>query len=100
MRNVIERPGAAGIVVLALFCCLLGIIVWFSLQVDTAHAHSWVEQHIPAFWSIFGFVAAAVILLAIAGLGRLGLQVGNDFYERTIDDSKSNGQVNKSGEEK
>lgn len=60
---------------------LLAVIAGFSMVIDTSHAHSWVEQHIPAFWSIFGFAAAIVIIAVSRWLGRSGLQVTEDYYE-------------------
>ncbi|WP_051305840.1 hypothetical protein [Desulfogranum mediterraneum] len=62
-------------------CCgILAVIIGFSLVVDTSHAHSWVEQHIPAFWSLFAAAAAAIIMVGASWLGRAGLQVRPDFY--------------------
>ena len=36
---------------------LLAVIAACSNLVDTHHAHTWVEQHVPCFWSLFGFAA-------------------------------------------
>jgi uncharacterized membrane protein len=44
------------------------IVIWSLAAVDTHHAHTWVEQHIPAFWAIFGFVAAVGVFF-FYGLG-------------------------------
>ena len=36
--------------------CYIGIavmLVWSVVAVDTHHAHTWMEAHIPGFWSIF-----------------------------------------------
>ncbi|PID71836.1 MAG: hypothetical protein CSB34_05470 [Desulfobulbus propionicus] len=60
---------------------LLAAIVGFALVVDTHHAHSWVEQHIPAFWSVFGLGAAAVIIGVSRWFGKAGIQVRTDFYD-------------------
>ena len=62
---------------------LLAVIAASSLLVDTHHAHSWVEQHVPCFWSLFGFAAAAVIIGATRWFGRSGIQAPTDFYTRS-----------------
>lgn len=67
----------------ALCCVLLAGIAGGSLLVDTHHAHTWAEQHVPAFWSLFGFAAAAVIIGAARWFGRSGIQAPTDFYERS-----------------
>lgn len=68
---------------------ILVVIVGFALVVDTSHAHSWVEQHIPAFWSIFGAIAAAIIIVVARWLGRAGLQVRTDFYDCCTGDNSN-----------
>lgn len=62
---------------------LLAVIVGFALVVDTHHAHSWVEQHIPAYWSLFGLGAAAIIIVVSRWFGNAGIQVRPDFYDTT-----------------
>lgn len=66
-------------------CALLAVIAVSSTMIDTSHAHSWVEKHIPAYWSLFGFVAAVVIIAVAKWLGRSGLQVREDFYDGCTD---------------
>ncbi len=68
-------------------CFLLAVIAGYAVVMDTHHAHSWVEQHIPAFWSLFGLVAAAVIIVVSSWLGKAGLQVDNDFYTRNTNNN-------------
>lgn len=58
------------------------IVIWSLAAVDTHHAHTWVEQHIPAFWAIFGFPAAAVLILIAGLLGRCGILTREDYYDR------------------
>lgn len=74
-----------------IWCCygLLMAIAGFAFVVDTSHAHSWVEQHIPAFWSIFGILAAGVIIVVARWLGQAGLQVRPDFYDGCTNSSDS-----------
>jgi hypothetical protein len=52
-----------------------------SLVIDTHHAHTWVEQHVPFFWSMFGFAAAPLIIGAARWFGRSGIQAPTDFYD-------------------
>ncbi|MFP7753497.1 hypothetical protein ACLG6S_02370 [Thermodesulfobacteriota bacterium B35] len=63
---------------------LLAAIVVFASMVDRGHAHTAVERSIPFFWSIFGFVAAAVIIGIAYWYGRSGIMVDEDYYERPI----------------
>ncbi len=69
--------------VVVVCCVLLAVIAASSLLVDTHHAHSWVEQHVPFFWSLFGFAAAAVIIGVTRWFGRSGIQAPTDFYTRS-----------------
>jgi len=62
---------------------LLAVIAGASLAIDTHHAHTWAEQHVPFFWSVFGFAAAAVIIAAARWFGRSGIQAPTDFYDRS-----------------
>jgi len=58
------------------------IVIWSLAAVDTHHAHTWVEQHIPAFWAIFGFLAASVLIFIAGWLGKSGIQTREDYYDR------------------
>lgn len=62
---------------------LLGLIAAGSLVVDRHHAHTWAEQHLPFFWSGFGFIAAAAIIGFTRWFGRSGIQARPDFYDRS-----------------
>jgi hypothetical protein len=59
---------------------LLALVAGSSLLIDSHHAHTWAEQHVPFFWSLFGFAAAAVIIGVTRLLGRSGIQAPTDFY--------------------
>ncbi len=65
---------------------ILAAVLAFSLYVDTSHAHSWVEQNVPFFWSLFGFGAAAIIIGVAYWYGHSGIMARKDFY----DDDSSN----------
>lgn len=58
------------------------IVIWSLAVVDTHHAHTWVEQHIPAFWAIFGLLAASVLIFIAGRLGKCGVQTREDYYDR------------------
>ena len=63
---------------------LLALIAAFAVIVDTGHAHTWVEQNIPFYWSIFAFCAAAAIIGIANWLGKSGIRVSEDYYEKSI----------------
>lgn len=58
----------------------LALALAYSLYVDSSHAHTWAEQNIPFFWSLFGFAAAAIIIGAARWFGHSGIMTRNDFY--------------------
>lgn len=66
-------------------CCYGGIaviVIWSIIQVDTSHAHSWAEKHIPGFWALFGLVSTVVLIFVAGWLGRSGIQTREDYYDR------------------
>lgn len=65
---------------------LLALIVVFAAMVDKSHAHTWVEQNIPFYWSLFGFVAAAVIIGVAYWYGRSGIQTRTNYYDCPLKD--------------
>ncbi len=56
-------------------------IALLSLMVDKSHAHTWAEKHIPFFWSIYGFVAAAAAIGIARWYGHSGIQCREDYYD-------------------
>ncbi len=61
---------------------ILGLLMLAdALLVSKEHAHTSVE-HIPAFWSFFGFVACAVIVIVSKWYGHAGIMQREDYYER------------------
>ncbi len=84
MTQFIEFLEKHGKVVAIVCCCLLVVIASLSMMIDNHHAHTWVEHHVPAFWSIFGFLATTAIILIARVCKQAGLQVDNDFYERSL----------------
>jgi uncharacterized membrane protein len=63
---------------------LLVIIAVFAAMVDKSHAHTWAEQHIPFFWSIFGFCAAAAVIGIARWFSKAGIQQPEDYYDHSI----------------
>jgi len=62
------------------YLLLAGIIV-FACVVDRGHAHTLVERMIPFFWSVFGFIAAAIIIGVARWYGHSGIMTREDYYD-------------------
>lgn len=61
---------------------ILGLLMLVDgFLVSKQHAHTGIE-HIPAFWSLFGFVACAVIVIVSKWYGHAGIMQREDYYER------------------
>jgi hypothetical protein len=48
--------------------------------VDKQHAHTKIE-HIPGFWSAFGFVACILIVFVSKWFGHAGIMQREDYYD-------------------
>ncbi len=60
---------------------VLGLLAALDIVfVSNAEAHTAIE-HIPAFWSIFGFIACILIILLSKWYGHLGIMTREDYYE-------------------
>lgn len=60
---------------------VLGLLVLVdALLVDKEHAHTAVE-HLPAFWSFFGFLACVAIVLLSKWFGHAGIMTREDYYD-------------------
>ena len=59
---------------------LLIIIDAIPALVDKHHAHTKVE-HIPGFWSVFGFLACVIIIIASKWFGHAGIMKKEDYYD-------------------
>lgn len=57
------------------------MLVWSFLGVDNHHAHTWMETHIPGFWSIFAFLSCVVLIFFSRWLGKSGIEAGEDYYD-------------------
>jgi hypothetical protein len=80
MTNLITSLLAHLKMVVAVCFVLLALIAGSTLLLDTSHAHTWAEKHLPFFWSFFGFAAAAIIIGVTRWLGGSGIQAPPDFY--------------------
>ncbi|SDP73430.1 DUF1129 domain-containing protein [Desulforhopalus singaporensis] len=66
-------------------CCLIltaVMLVWTVVGVDTHHAHTWMEAHIPGFWSLFGLLACAVLVYFARWFGKGGIMTREDYYDK------------------
>jgi len=63
-------------------CCyaVLAALVVIDFFVDKHHAHTWIE-HIPGFWSVFGFVACVLIIIVSKWFGHQGIMTREDYYD-------------------
>jgi TRAP-type C4-dicarboxylate transport system permease small subunit len=60
---------------------LVGVIaLWGGFMVDTSHAHTKMEK-IPFFWSAFGLIGGALLIVLSRFLGRLGIMTREDYYD-------------------
>jgi hypothetical protein len=65
----------------------LGVLVAIAMAdaipalVDKHHAHTRVE-HLPAFWSGFGFIACVLIVYVSKWFGHVGIMTREDYYDR------------------
>jgi len=64
-------------------CGVLALLVIAdALFVNKEHAHTKVE-HIPAFWSVFGFVACTLIVVLSKWYGHSGIMTREDYYDES-----------------
>ncbi len=68
-------------VIRAVLYALLVAIAAASLMVENQHSHSWLEAHLPFFWSFFAFAAAIVLILVSKWLAKAGLEAPPDSYD-------------------
>jgi hypothetical protein len=60
----------------------LGLLVaWDLIFVDKHHAHT-APEHWPFFWSVFGFLACALIIIVSKWFGHLGIMTREDYYDK------------------
>jgi hypothetical protein len=68
----------------AVIVVCIAVLVLLALAdiflVGSSAAHTPIE-HIPAFWSLFGFVGCAVLIIFSKWYGHLGIMTREDYYE-------------------
>ena len=57
------------------------MLVWSVVAVDTHHAHTWMEAHLPAFWSIFTLLACVILIYFSRWFGKSGISTREDYYD-------------------
>jgi hypothetical protein len=67
-------------VVRVCFGLLALLILVDGLFVGKQDAHTGPE-HLPGFWSVFGFVGCVVIILASKAFGHAGIMTREDYYD-------------------
>ncbi len=66
-----------------IWVCLavLGLLVLVDgLFVSKEHAHTGPE-HLPGFWSLFGFIGCALIIIVSKWYGHSGIMTREDYYD-------------------
>jgi len=66
--------------VIIVSCGLLALVALADVFVDKHHAHTKLE-HLPAFWSVFGFLACVLIVLFSKAFGKAGIMTREDYYD-------------------
>ena len=67
-------------VVRVCFAVLALLILIDAVLVNKEHAHTQAER-LPGFWSVFGFVACAVIVVVSKWYGHAGIMTREDYYD-------------------
>ena len=57
------------------------MLVWSYLGADNHHAHTWMEAHIPGFWSLFTIASCVVLIYFSRWIGRSGIETREDYYD-------------------
>ncbi len=57
------------------------MLAWTMIGVDTSHAHTWLEAHIPGFWAIFTLIACLVLIFFARWFGNSGIMTREDYYD-------------------
>jgi len=68
------------VVVRICFGLLAVLILLDAVLVDKEHAHTAFER-LPAFWSVFGFLACVLIVIASKWFGHAGIMTREDYYD-------------------
>ena len=63
------------------YICIAVMLVWSVVGVDKHHAHTWMEAHIPGFWSLFGLLSCVVLIYFAGWFGKSGVMTREDYYD-------------------
>lgn len=67
--------------VVRISCAILALLILVdALWVNKEHAHTGPE-HLPGFWSVFGFVGCVLIILLSKWYGHAGIMTREDYYD-------------------
>ena len=80
LLRVIEFLRARLKTVIFASCGVLALVALIDVFVDKHHAHTKIE-HVPAFWSVFGFVACVLIVILSKAFGHAGIMTREDYYD-------------------
>ncbi len=73
LRTVV-RVCAVALALLILLDAIPGVV-------DKEEAHT-AAEHVPGFWSVFGFVGCAVLIVVSKAFGKAGIMQREDYYDR------------------
>ena len=57
------------------------MLVWSAVGINKHHAHTWMEAHIPGFWSLFGLLSCVVLIYFAGWFGKSGVMTREDYYD-------------------
>ena len=57
------------------------MLIWTVVGADNHHAHTWMEAHIPGFWSIFSILCCLVLIYFANWFGKSGIMTREDYYD-------------------
>ena len=57
------------------------MLAWTMIGVDTSHAHTWLETHLPGFWAIFTIFACLILIFFARWFGNSGIMTREDYYD-------------------
>ena len=67
--------------VVRICCAVLALLILVdALLVNKEHAHTGPE-HLPGFWSVFGFIGCVLIVLLSKWYGHAGIMTREDYYD-------------------
>ena len=67
--------------VVRICCAVLAVLILIdALFVNKEHAHTGPE-HLPGFWSVFGFIGCVLIILLSKWYGHAGIMTREDYYD-------------------